>query len=79
MTPQKIPLRENTGNVEIMTKHWELLCSSCKLLKIKDIAIFAAKLNATAKSVSHRKMSQITENGTGKICCQTGRKRVKTQ
>ena len=48
--PKKFPVRENTGNLKILLKkHKEntgnFLCSSCNalILKVKDIAIFAAK------------------------------------
>ena len=34
ITTKKIPVRENTGNLEILPKHWEntgnFVCSSCK-------------------------------------------------
>ena len=54
--PKKFPVRENTGNLEIMSKHREFCQNTGKtqgillpqvvnvlILKVKDIAIVAAK------------------------------------
>ena len=54
--PKKIPVRENTGNLEILSKHREFCLNTGKtqgillaqvvnvlILKVKDIAIVAAK------------------------------------
>ena len=52
---KKIPVRENTGNLEILPKLMEntgnLVCSSCKflILKVKDISKFAAKISKKKK------------------------------
>ena len=48
---KKIPVRENTGNLEILPKHREntgnLVCSGCKFpdSKGKDVLIFATKIS----------------------------------
>ena len=56
--PKRIPLRENTGNLEILSKHREFCLNTGKtqgillaqvvnvlILKVKDTAIVAAKKN----------------------------------
>ena len=42
MLNTKIPVRENTGNLEMLPKHREFCELKC-FLRFKDIAIFAAK------------------------------------
>ena len=62
--PKKFPVRVNTGNLEILSKHREnteiffAQVVNALILKVKDIAIFAAKklfflqkLDRSAKSV----------------------------
>ena len=76
---KKIPIRENTGNLEILSKHREFCLNTGKtqgillaqvvnvlILKVKDIAIVAAKisifvqkLDRSAKSVLCMLYSQI--------------------
>ena len=47
----KIPVRENTGNLEILPKHkentgiWFAQVVNSLVLKVRDIAIFAAKIS----------------------------------
>ena len=55
MATTKIPVRENTGNLEILPKHTEfgLLKLNSLILKVKDISKFAAK-------ISHKKLSLIS-------------------
>ena len=47
------------------------------ILKIQDIAIFAAKFSNDCKSVLLMKWPQISELGTGKISSWTGKKTEK--
>ena len=45
---KKIPVRENTGNVKILSKHrgiWFAQVVNILILKVKDIAIFAANIS----------------------------------
>ena len=59
--PKKIPVRENTGNLEILQKYretegiWFSQVVNSLILKIKEILIFAAKISIfflkSAKSV----------------------------
>ena len=67
-------VRENTWNLDILLKHRE--CFFAKVvnslnLNIENIAIFGGKKMSFSKSVSYIKLSQISENGTGKIPSQT--------
>ena len=48
-----IPVRENTGNLEILPKHREfclLKMYNSLILRVKDIAIFAAKMSMFSRS-----------------------------
>ena len=45
---KKIPVRENTGNLEILPKHREFgFCSGCKFPDFKNILKFATKISKT--------------------------------
>ena len=53
--PKKIPVRENTGNLEILTKHTEFGLLNLLIpviLKEKDISIFATKISIKRKEIN---------------------------
>ena len=83
--PKKIPVRENSGNLEILPKHREntgnLVCSSCKFpdSKGKSYSKFAAEISNFCLSLIRLPNQFCVCNShksrklTRKICCLTGK------
>ena len=78
--PKELPVRENTGNLEILPERTDLCVCLCpKFPDFKDqgyCAIYceiSQFLNVSAKSDLYMQHPQITEICTGKICGRTGK------